>query len=231
MNVVLTLNEFSGPLDVLLALLDQKKMHITEIALSAVTEQYIEYLDTLSGEREQEIADFLVVATKLLLLKSRSLLPQLFPEEEREGPSLEEQLRLYRRFAEASRELNRRWEGEQCAIFRKEPPRRLETVALPAGLTLERVHESMVQLLDRIRPPKPLPKTHIDRSVSIKEKIREIQAVLKNTKSARFFGLIRDKKNRTEVIAGFLALLELAKRKEVDIKQGAAFSDIVIHHI
>lgn len=227
-NYTLTIESFSGPLDLLLTLLDQQKLHITDIALSEITEQYISYLDGLSEERERELADFLVIATKLLFLKSRSLLPQLFPEEEKDGPSLEEQLRLYRRFREASMQLNERWEANARAFFRTEPTRRVDNAPPPENLRVESLRISMVQLLDRLKPPKPLPKTQIDRTVSIKEKIKDIQAELRRVKQANFFGLIQDRNNTSEVIVGFLALLELVKQRHIGIAQEASFSDIVI---
>jgi segregation and condensation protein A len=231
MTLKLTLNDFSGPLELLLSLLDEKKVHITDITLSDITDQYIEYLNTLSEEREEELADFLIIATKLLLLKSRALLPHLFPEEEADGESLKEQLRLYRKFLEASKRLNNIWETQSYAFFRLEPPQRSEEVFLPKKLTLDQLHRSMVQLRDRLKPSKPLLRTHIGKTVSLKEKINEIHAFLKKKRQVSFFGCIHDKTNRSEVIVGFLALLELVKQHHVGITQDSAFGDIVIRNI
>ena len=76
------LKQYNGPFELLLALVDGEKLDITEVALSEVTEQFLKYLDTLEEHRAEELADFLVVAARLLLLKSRALLPHFFPEED-----------------------------------------------------------------------------------------------------------------------------------------------------
>src|SRR3989338_1878896 len=107
----LTLDQFSGPLDLLLSLLEESKLNISEVSLSSITEQYLTYLDTLEDNRAEELADFLVVGSRLLLLKSKMLLPQFAPEED-EGTSLEEQLRLYKVFLEASKGVNRLWQAD-----------------------------------------------------------------------------------------------------------------------
>jgi segregation and condensation protein A len=81
--VNLTLTQFTGPFDLLLSLVEGQELKITEIALSEVTEQYLQYLDTLEETEAEELADFLVVAAKLLYMKSKRLLPEFMPEEEK----------------------------------------------------------------------------------------------------------------------------------------------------
>ncbi len=125
--------------------------------------------------------DFLVVATRLLLLKSRSLLPQFSPEED-EGPGLEEQLKLYKQFLEASKQINQLWLDERHSRFRIQSPKKSVDFVAPANLTIEALQASMVQLVGRLKPAKPLPQTSIDRTVSIKEKISQIRNLLKRKK-------------------------------------------------
>ena len=123
MAVKVKTTHFSGPLDLLLSLIAEKKMSITELALAEVTEQYVHSIDALEEKDPDELADFLVIATKLLLLKSKSLLPQFFPEEE-DGPSLAEQLKLYKAFVDASKKIHAIWEQSNNIYFRIEPTRR-----------------------------------------------------------------------------------------------------------
>ncbi len=108
MNAEFILEQFTGPLDLLLSLIDGQKLNISELSLSNVTEQFLNHLDKIENKKPEELADFLVIATRLLFIKSNRLLPQ-FTLEEDEGPSLEDQLRVYRAFVEASKKLNKRW--------------------------------------------------------------------------------------------------------------------------
>ncbi|MDP2692457.1 MAG: segregation/condensation protein A [bacterium] len=224
------LEQFDGPFDLLLSLINDNKLNINEISLSDITEQYLQYLDKLEKNKEEELADFLVVGTRLLYLKSRLLLPQFAPEVD-EGQSLEEQLRLYKAFVESSRKVNKLWENKYRGVFRVEPPRVSKEFVVPINLNNNILHDNMVQLLRRLKPLKPLPETKIDRAVSMKERLDKIRAILKKTKRINFFELLDNANNRTEIIVSFLALLELVKQKTVVLKQDTSFADIAIERV
>ncbi|MFZ2190509.1 MAG: segregation/condensation protein A [Candidatus Magasanikiibacteriota bacterium] len=231
MNTSFKLEQFEGPLDLLLGLIDEEKLNISELALSEVTEQYLHHLDKIEEKKPEDLADFLVVATRLLFLKSRLLLPQ-FGVEEDEGPSLEEQLRLYKAFVEASKKLNKSWlDSSLRSIFRVEPPKKITGFLPPSNFDLDNLKEAINKLLYRLTPPKALPRTHIDKSISIKEKIDQIRNLLKKGQSTSFSQILSDSKNKTEVIVGFLALLELVKQKTVGLKQSGNFEDILIEKV
>lgn len=222
-----SLQKFNGPLDLLLSLLDERELSINEIALSEVTDQYVRYIDTLEEVEPAELADFLVVATRLLLLKSKQLLPQFLPEEEDEG-DLAEQLRRYKQFVEVSKKINDLWNQPTRGYQRFEPVQIEPPTELPANVTFEALSASMKRLLYRISPPKPLPRTHIDATVSLKEKINHLRSLLRRKKQLTFWETIGDKNNKTELIVGFLAMLELVKQKTVVLEQKQAFDDILI---
>lgn len=224
------LNQFTGPLDILLSLIDEKKLDITSISLSEVTEQYIRYLDSLEDKKEDELADFLVIAARLLLLKSRLLLPQFMGEED-EGPSLESQLKLYKAFLDASKKVQVLWNTESRAFFRVEPPRKAPGFVPPQNVTLENLHHFMVQLVERLKPIKPLPVTTIDKGLSLKETIQRIRDLLSKKKKMQFSDLLQNTENKTELIIGFLALLELVKQRTVLLRQEGIFSDIVVEKV
>ncbi len=228
MNTPISLEEFSGPLDLLLSLVHEEKLDITAIALSQVTEQYIGYIEGLEESSGEELADFVVVAARLLLLKSSRLMPQFAPAED-EGPRLEDQLRLYQSFVKASKGFNLLWENDRQSRFRIEPPRVSEEFVMPANTTLASLYEFMVQLINRIKPAKPLPQTQIDRAISIKEKIANIRKLLRSKKKFSFQEVLEDSENKTDVIVGFLALLELVKQKHVGLKQEGNFGDIMVN--
>jgi len=230
MGVTFQTEHFDGPLDLLLSLLDEKKLDITVLSLSKITEQYLSHLDTLEERDTGDLADFLVVATRLLLLKSRSLLPRFFPEED-EGPSLEEQLRLYKKFVDASKKIHGMWQSGGRSIFRVEPARASEGFVPGERVTKDFMLASMKKLLKRLQPPKPLPKTHIDKTVSVKEKIKQIRSLLRRKKQTNFSDIMSDAHSKTELIVGFLALLELVKQRTVSLNQEKTFENIVIQRV
>lgn len=228
MNAEFKLEKFNGPLDLLLSLIDGQELNISELALSEVTEQFLDHLNRVEDRKPEDLADFLVVATRLLFIKSNRLLPQFAPEEE-EGPSLEDQLRVYRAFVEASKKLNNLWLDPSRSVFRTEPPRRPEEFVAPENLATDNLRESFALLLKKIEPVKPLPKTQIDKNVSVKETIERIRKILKSSKDTSFNTVLQDSHNRTEVIVGFLALLELVKDGAVALRQTNNFKDILIN--
>lgn len=222
--------QFSGPLDVLLSLLTEKKLAITEFAISEVTEHYLAAIENLEERDPDDLADFLVVATKLLILKSKSLLPQFFQEEEDEQ-SLEAQLKLYKQFVDASKHIARHWNTPERSYPRIEPPRIQTEVVLPLNVTQDKLHAAMLHLVRLLAPRKALPEVRIDKAVSVKEKIAQIHVLLANMKRCSFGQVITDAKNKTEIIIGFLAILELVKQRVVVLSQKETFDDIVISRI
>ncbi len=228
--VKLKLQQFEGPLELLLSLIDEQTLPISEISLSSVTEQFLAYLQTLSERDAEEIADFLCVAARLLLLKARKLLPGQI-EADDDGPGLEDQLRLYRVFVKASRKMNEAWMSGRHSIFRFEPPRRSTEFVPPQNVSIASLHKSMVQLLRRLQPPKALSFATIDRAVSMREKIDAIHHILTQVKHFQFHKILGDKPSRTEIIVSFLALLELVKIRAVRLKQEDYFGDIVVHKL
>ena len=228
MSHELKLEKFEGPLDLLLQLVDQEKLSITEIALSKVTEQFFSYLDKLEKNRPEELADFLVVAARLIYLKSHSLLQYAYPEEEDNGPGLADQLKLYKQYVEASKTVNDLWEANKIAYGRIEPPIKSKEFVLPINAATNNLYNSMIFLLNRLKPLEPLPNVSIDHSISIKQKIDSIRNLLKSGKEFSFKNLLSSAQNRTEVIVSFLAILELVKQQSIHFKQVNAFEDLIV---
>ncbi len=225
----LQLDQCSGPLDLLLSLLDEKKLTVSELSISSVTEQYLSHLDSLEEIEAGDLADFLVVASKLLLLKAKTLLPQFAPEEEEDEGDLLAQLRLYKQFQKASRKLNAAWEEKSNAsVFRVEPIRSSEGFVWPDNVSSDAMHKRMLLVIKRLKPLKALPQTRIDKAVSMKAKIDRIRDVLKQSTQLNFTDIVEQQKNKTDVIVSFLALLELVKTRTVRLEQDETFSDIMI---
>ncbi|MBU0661445.1 segregation/condensation protein A [Patescibacteria group bacterium] len=230
MEVSFSTGQFSGPLALLLSLIQEKKMTITDIALSEVTEQYLCYVDTLEEIDADELVDFLVIAAKLVLLKSKMLLPQ-FSFEQEDETSLEEQLRVYQQFVEASKVIEAKWQDKAHGVFRTEPMHIRIDRPLPERLVQSELHQTMLQLVHRLAPRKALPQVQIDRQVSMKHKIDHIRALLKKTKRIRFQDIITHTENKTEMIVGFLALLELVKQRSIHLTQSGNFEDIIVSNV
>ena len=228
MSHELKLEKFEGPLDLLLQLVDQEKLSISEIALAKVTEQFFSYLDRLEKNRPEELADFLVVAARLIYLKSHSLLQYAYLEEEDSGPGLADQLKLYKQYVEASKQVNSLWEAGKIAYGRIEPPVKSKEFVLPTNAGAGNLYDSMVLLLGRLKPVDPLPKTTIDHSISIKQKIDSIRHLLQSGKEFSFKNLLSSAQNKTEVIVSFLAILELVREKSVRFTQVNAFEDLLV---
>lgn len=228
MSTELKLEKFEGPLDLLLQLVDQEKLSITEIALSKVTEQFFSYLDKLEKNRPEELVDFLVIAARLIYLKSHSLLQYAYPKEEDNGPGLADQLKLYKQYVEASKIVNSLWEANKIAYGRIEPLIKAKEFILPVNAGKNNLRDSMVFLLNCLKPLEPLPKVTIDHSISIKQRIDAIRNLLKNGKELSFKNLLSAAQNKTEVIVSFLAILELVKQQLVRFRQINAFEDLLV---
>ncbi len=224
------LDQFSGPFSLLITLIDDEKLSISELSLSNITEQYLTYLDGLEERKAEELSDFLVVASRLLLLKARLLLPQLMPEEE-EGPNLADQLRLYKMFVKASRHIQNLWISEQVSYGRVEALRKSSEFVVPENVSAVRLHESMWRLIKKIRPPKALPHMSIDKAVSLRETIDRFKTLFKKLNALTFDQCLKEKGNKTEVLVTFLAILELVKQNVVTLQQTNNFDTINIQKI
>jgi len=227
------LERFEGPLDLLLKLIEGNELSITEVSLSEVTEQYLNYLDQNSDLNPEEMADFLVVAARLLLLKSRVLLPTLFIDDNEEDTgSLAAQLALYRLYIKASKHIieplkNRRFNYSRAKLPHTEEVRFSPPESLNSQILRQSFEHLLSSLEEFVRPAPDL----ITRTVSLKEKIKTLRSILDSAKEIEFSQILGDAKTRTDVIISFLALLELVKQRYVVAKQDEAGSRIVVSRI
>lgn len=224
-------------MDLLSRLIDEQEMSVTDISLVGVIEQFFVYLDELeerhahladSARHAEELADFLVVAAKLVYLKSRELLPYLLPKEEEDEMSLAEQLKMYKRYVAAGERIRELWDRGGVAYGRTEPRRPSEDFCPPANAVAGNIHASMRALIQRLKPLNALPRAVIDRSISLKNRIVNFYNLLKSGRRLSFIELLGDTRNRTDVIVSFLALLELTKQRKVVFEQAGSFTEILI---
>jgi segregation and condensation protein A len=230
MSVTFRVDAFEGPLDLLLQLVEQEQLDISTVSLAKVAEQFLDHVNASTTIVPEELADFLVVAAKLMYMKSKLLLPSLTDEELDEGPDLETQLREYQRFVAASRQIDAMWKSEHRSFVRAERPvKRMEAeFAPPPGLTRDMLADVMRRVIARIEPIVRLPKASIERVVSIQEKIRDLFRRVNVHAKTTFHSFVKDSASRADAIVSFLALLELVKQRFVVVDQKALFHDIDI---
>ncbi len=225
---------YEGPLDLLLDLIERTELDITALSLAMVTDQYLDYIHGLEQRDPDEISAFLVVAARLLQIKSEALLPRppaREPGEENVGQSLVDQLKLYKRFKEIGVWLDARQQTGFHTYLRVAPPPKLEPKLDPASLTLQALLAAAQEAFARAPEKEPLASVIAPPRITIREKIDLIAKTLRGIESASFKGLLGEHPSRLEVVVTFLALLELVKRFRVQAYQGALFSDIRIDHL
>jgi segregation and condensation protein A len=222
--------EFSGPLHLLLELIENSRLPITDVSLSKVTGQFLDYIESEEVPSEA-LADFLVIATRLLYLKSRELMPDVEDDEESEI-NLASQLRLYKIFADASVLVDGRYnDGVSMWPCAKPILPKLDYAVMPSELDSRAIELSFEQLLKRIRPFLYFRKTTIERVRSVSERMKELRALIKKRVSFAFRDLTMNAKSKMDVVLNFLALLELVKERAVKTTQSKTFSDITINRI
>ncbi|MDD2806953.1 MAG: segregation/condensation protein A [Patescibacteria group bacterium] len=225
---------FEGPLDLLLQLIEDQKLEITKVSLSVITEQYIKILNQSEpGQlRAEELADFLVIAARLLLIKSKALLPFLQWGDEDEGEELTQQLKIYKEYLEASKVITGLINKKKFAFARQKMlvDNEIE-FAPPPKLKASDLAVSFAQIIRALDPFVNLPLEVIRKTISIQEKIASIRAKIYSNATTNFSEILKEAKDRTEVIVSFLALLELIKQRAVFVNQSNTFDDIIIEKL
>lgn len=233
--MIIKLEKFEGPLGLLLQLIEKEEMDITQISLAKIADQYILYLKDSRIIKPEEMADFLVVAAKLLLIKSRALLPFLRAEEEQEIQEFEQQLKMYQEFLIAAKKIEKLI-GKKHFSFAREFNRQamLASVRLfspPRNLTAADISLVFQEIIQKIKPAEKLEEKNLERTVSIEDKILTIRETLLSRLKISFNYILAGAQNKTEVIVSFLALLELIKQKDIIVAQGEMFGEIEINRI
>ena len=231
MNFELKLETFDGPLHLLLELIESEELPITEVSLAQVTDAYLQHINA-EQVPPSELADFLVVATKLLLLKSREILPTLEDDEEEDISTLALQLRLYKEFVDASRHLEEYFERQERSFARaKADVVKIEEMQVDEALTSKVLHASFERLLKRLEPFFRLQQAAMERVISVKERLKEIHDAVLSRSKLLFTDVVGTEQSRVDVVVSFLALLELMKQGVIDAVQKKTFKDIEITHV
>lgn len=221
---------FEGPLDLLLTLIEEGRLDVTGVSLAAVTEQYLECMKRMDRVPPEHLADFLVVAATLLLLKSKRLFPDLVLSEEEEEhiADLEGQLQQYRKFRAAGKEFMRLSERNILLYAKARFLGMTPMFSPPVGLDKLGMHSALVSVLGHLPRLEALAEEVIRQVVSLEERIRDIQERIARQAELTFQEVAQGAGSRLEVIVSFLALLELVKQRIVAAKQPKPFRDILV---
>ena len=255
-NYELKIEQFQGPLDKLLELIEEKKLEITEISLAEVTNDFLQYLRSLTSadltqtsadstltdtieirENMRLLADFIAIASRLILIKSKSLLPDapLTPDEEADIKDLEARLKIYRALKPAMKLLQERWQKSEAEFSRPyflnaSFPRVASgaNIFYPgANLSLESLVASVGRVAAVVQKFVSEEATVAREAISVEEKMKEIVERLQKFTEVSFSHFSGDG-SRSEIIAAFLAILHMAHDQLIFLEQKAHFSDIMI---
>lgn len=230
------LEQFEGPLDLLLQLIEDRKLDITRLSLAEVADQYIAFLYSQDTTTLEHLADFLVVAARLLLIKSKAILPilEISQEEEEEIDDLEFRLAQYKRFKEISTQLRVLLENDRGTLAR-DAFRGFENLLVveirPAKVSVKDIHSSFLRVLDEIPNPEKLKEKVLKRVVSLEERIMQIRRITLERVKFRFSQLAETGLDKADIIVSFLALLELVRQRFVEVNQDAPLADIHVERV
>ncbi|OQB25963.1 MAG: Segregation and condensation protein A [Chloroflexi bacterium ADurb.Bin180] len=222
---------FEGPLDLLLRLIEKQELDITKVSLVLVTDQYLDYMRQSEHVNPDNLADFLVVAAKLLLIKSRALLPGPpatgLEEEEDVGDELARQLLEYKKLKELAEQLKDRDEQGLRAYLRVSTTPDLERQLDMTGVTLGDLLAAAREALSLV-PSKPVNNVVQPFAITVADRARHIEGLLARRGRLSFQRLLRKATSRSEIIVTFLALLELIKRHRARAEQDRLFGEITV---
>ena len=235
MHYVTKINEFEGPLDLLLHLIKKSNIDIYDISLSDITDQYLEYIHQMEELNLDIASEYLVMATELLEYKSRSLIPKKIEvDKEEEDPKEELIKRLvdYKKYKEITSEF-KKLEDIRSEIYTKTPSNINEydeKVINNSELSVNDLISAFKKFIDRKEYEKPLNTKITTKELSVSDRIIKIKEILKTKNEVNFIDLF-DKLTKDYVVVTFLSILEMSKNKEIEIKQDNNFGNIIIKEV
>lgn len=225
---VIKTEKFEGPLDLLLSLIEKRKLFINEISLAKIADDYIAHVQQLGSFPIGESAHFILIASTLLLIKSRSLLPNLTltAEEEASVSDLEDRLRVYKRIRDLSIHVRERFGKEICF---QAASRKIEPVFSPhESMTVTNLHEAIVAVLTALPKAEALPQALVKKVISLEQMIQNLTERVKGSLRMSFREFVGGKEDKVNIIVSFLAMLELVKQGMIHVNQSRDFEDITM---
>ncbi len=233
MTFAVAQDSFSGPLGLLLELVQKQELAITKVSLAKVAEDYLLYLEAHQVPPE-ELADFLSVAARLIYLKSRELMPYLKIDDEEQGADkLQDQLRLYQEYAAAARELEGLYVKQRLYVrpFVKIKFDTQPQFAPAINVTQTVLLDTYRLILQRLQPFFALQETSLERTKTVEEMLEEMTEALRSRATVSFQEIMRNASSKMEIVVSFLALLELLRRRTVQAEQAGSFAEIQLTRV
>ncbi|HHX64720.1 MAG TPA: segregation/condensation protein A [Chloroflexi bacterium] len=227
-----SLDVFEGPLDLLLRLIEREELDITLVSLAVVADQYLAHIAEMRELSAANLAEFVVIAARLVVIKSRVLLPR--PEDEEDdqdeewGEDLVERLREYKRFKDAALRLRNIEELGRHAYPRVAPPPQIERPLKPGEVTVDELIDALRRVLAARPAAPPVDDVVAPIVVRIGDCVRNIERMVRRYGRVRFSTVMRRARSRLEVIVTFLAMLEMIKQQRLRAVQERSFSDIYL---
>ena len=227
------LEQFEGPLELLLNLIEEEKLDVTSVSLAKVADQYLDYISHRENIGLENLANFLMIASRLILIKSKALLPflELTNEEEEEIKDLEYQLREYKKFKEITLEIKQVFDSSKMC-FSREGFCGFHTFFFPPeNINIFDLKKTFLKILEEIPLHEKLEEEMVREVVTLEEKIDHIRNMLREKMISSFSEIVVKAENKIEVIVSFLAMLELVKQRIIKAEQGGMFNEIKLKHI
>jgi len=220
--------KFEGPMELLLELIEKEKLAINELSLARVAGQYLEFIKNNADIQLDHLADFLSVASKLILIKSRSLLPalQFSDEEEQEIRDLAKQLEEYKKFKEAAQKIGRLEIAGRRSFSREGFWGIHSTFYPPENINAFDLKKYFQAVLAEIPIIEKLEKEFVSEIVTLEEKISDLKKMLTAKIETCFSEITTGAKDKIDVVIAFLAMLEMVKQRMVQVEQPGLFQDI-----
>ena len=235
----LLIGDFSGPLDLLLHLIKKSKMEIFDIEISKITQEYLKYLDTMKEMNLDIASEYLVMASELIEIKSKKLLPNNNEEEEEDNEfinseeALKKRLLEYQKYKEST-SIFRGLENNRSSYYTKTPESIKnytdEHIENDGTVDMYDLLDAFQRLLERQRYSKPMNTKIARKELSVKERVVKIREILKTKKKLNFTELFDDF-SKPYVVVTFLSILEMTKNKEIILRQENNFSDIYLERV
>ncbi len=232
-QVTYRLDQFEGPLDLLLTLISKNKVSITDIPIALICDQYMEYIEQAQKMDPDIASEFIVMASELMLIKSRMLLPHEEGTENDPRREIADALMLYQQAKLAANELKPRYEeysGRYVKGTDDIPPEKGLPLNLDSKLLVKALESVLkrMKVADAVKTPGELVNPLIKRKVvSVEEKIEEICLILEEQEEASLFFLLKDSDSRSELVARFMGILELIKLGRINITTVRVIDDVV----
>lgn len=222
------IDDFEGPLDLLVQLIEKQGLDITGVSVLAVTDQFVAYAHELHERFAEAASEFLLVASRLALLKSRALLPQIEAEDEEDSvDDLAERLRVYAAFKTVAMDLAERLRAGRASFIRVAPPELPPPVPEPGAGDLRRLLTAL-ERLTREDAPAEAPVNAPMRRFRVADKVRDLEAMLTARGTLVFDSIAAACADRAELIATFVAVLHLVRQRGATVQQSQPFGSIVL---